>query len=425
MRFLYSIIFYLATPFILLHFLLRGIKDRGYLGRWRERFAWYPSGSQQAGIVIHAASVGELNAALPLIRSLLEKTGAAPLTVTSFTPTGSARVQVLFGERVSHVYIPLDLPGAVKRFYEFSNPKLLIIMETEIWPNLFHQAKRRNIPILMANARLSPASLGGYRRFASLVRGTLSSVDHVAAQSRADADRLIDCGALEHRVFEAGNLKYDIAIPDGLAEKAVALRKHWGEDRPVLIAASTHPEDDEVILGSLGRIREQVPGLLLILVPRHPERFTPTARMATDLGFRTDLFSDGPACSPQTECFVIDAMGELLNYYACSDLAVLGGSFGPVGGHNALEASALSVPVIVGPNTWNFTEITDDLIHAGAALRANNADELAGIAANLLLDREKRSEMGRCGLQLVRQGRGALQHTLSVIDDLLEQPCRS
>ena len=292
-------------------------------------------------------------------------------------------------------------------------------METEVWPNLFHQAGLRNIPILMANARLSRQSLKGYRRFRLLIGQALSNVDHVAAQSAVDAERLVSCGAAPARVQITGNLKFDLSIPDNLAQQAAVFRQHWGKERSVLIAGSTHEEDDISVLNAFGTILETLADVLLILVPRHPERFTFTANLARDMGFRTELHSDGNACSPQAQCFVIDTMSVLPDYYACSDVAIIGGSFGSTGGHNALEASALGRPVIVGPNTENFSDITNDLIRAGAAARAADAQELGQLVIKLLLDSDARQVMGEAGRKMVAQGRGALRNILDTVERLL------
>ncbi len=424
MRVLYTIAFYLSTPFILLHFAIRGLKDRAYLRRWGERFAFYKGQSYKGGIVIHAASVGELSAAVPLIHALSSKPYAFPLTISTFTPTGSGLAQSMTNGnttngKIVHFYAPLDLPGVVNRFFEHTKPGLLIIMETEIWPNLFHAANRRNIPVLMVNARMSGKSFISYRWFSSLTRGALSKASHVAAQSLVDLNRLVACGVRPDRITAPGNLKFDVSVRDGLVQETSVLRQQWGSDRPVLIAGSTHKEDDIVVLRSFGMILEELPETLLILVPRHPERFSAAANLAGEMGFRTELFSNGPACSPQAQCFVIDAMGELQHYYSCSDLAVIGGSFGPVGGHNALEASALGVPVIVGPNTKNFTVITDGLISNGAAIRVSNAEQLGKQAIKLLCDAGRRQAMGEAGRKIVAQGRGALRDTMDIVERLV------
>lgn len=419
MRKFYSIFFYLCTPFILLYFVFRGRKDRRYLHRWKERFGFYDQPVAGGGIVLHAASVGEFNAAAPLVRALTVSGSYPPLTVTTFTPTGSARAQSPGGAGIGHCYAPLDLPGAVRRFLDQVNPRLLIIMETEIWPNLYAQTDQRGIPILMVNARVSAGSFSSYRRFRSLTRETLERIAHAAAQSPLDAERLIALGADPARVSSPGNLKFDLDVQDGHDQDAAELRRQWGEERPVVIAASTHEADDMAILTAFGRVLEARPDTLLIMVPRHPERFAAVAGLTTDMGFSTGFYSDGKACSPTTQCFVIDAMGELLRYYACSDVAVIGGSFGTVGGHNALEAAALARPVIVGPDMRNFADITSSMLEAGAAIQVADTESLGDEIISLLDDETKRRAMGEAGFQMVEQGRGALLEIMQTVDRLL------
>lgn len=421
MRVMYSLLFYLATPVVLAHMALRSLKDRRWRLRWAERFGVHATRPAGSGIIVHGASVGEVNAAAPLIRALLERQPAEALAVTAFTPTGSQRVIDLFGDRVFHVYAPLDLPGSVARFYRSLRPRLVIIMETEIWPNLYHAASRAGIPILLANARLSDHSLRAYLRFGRLTGSALRQVSHAAAQSEADAERLVACGLPGDRVSVGGNLKFDHSPAGDLASEAHALRSQWGAERPVLIAASTHREDDVAVIEAFGLVRESLPEALLILVPRHPERFAAASELARQAGFVTELFSAGAACSPATECFVIDAMGELLRYYACSDVAFIGGSFGAVGGHNPLEASALGLPVIAGPNMSNFREIAAQLEQAGAAIRVFDANALARQAADLMTDSRRRQAMGAAGQALVQASQGALAHTLAAIEDLLSR----
>jgi 3-deoxy-D-manno-octulosonic-acid transferase len=419
MRFLYSIAFYLSTPFILLHFAIRGLRDRRYFYRWSERFAVYANPGLKESVVIHAASVGELIAAEPLLKQLTLRPDTLPVTITTFTPTSSARAQTYSADTVDHFYAPLDLPGAVKRFFDAFQPRLLIIMETEIWPNLFAEAGRRGIPILMANARMSSKSFISYRRFATIAREALEQTGFVLAQSQTDLNRLVACGVSPDRITAPGNMKYDLTIPTGIEEASEKLRSRWGENRPVVIAASTHEEDDLAILEAFQTIQQAFPDTLLIVVPRHPERFIPAARHYERGGLKTELFSDSDVCSEQARCFVIDTMGKLMDYYACSDVAIVGGSFGETGGHNVLEASALGLPVIVGPNTQNFSEITNKLITSGAGYQVSDSVGLANRTIELLGSAEKRKAMGNAGKQIVAQGRGALLETLSVVERLL------
>ena len=285
MRKLYALAMYLAIPVVLALLAWRGLKDRGYARRWPERFAYYRKLLPiPGGLAIHAASVGEVNAAAPLIRAILQHMPELPLVVTTFTPTGSRRVTALFGRRVHHVYAPLDLPGSVRRFFGCFQPRLLIVLETEVWPNLFAQAKRRGVPILLVNARLSARSVRGYRRAQRLVGETLGQVSWFAAQSTKDAERLIECGAPASRVEVVGNLKFDLAVPPTLPAEGQVLRSYWGEQRPVLVAGSSHADDEDILLPAFADLRKSIPEALLILVPRHPERFREAAKKARASG---------------------------------------------------------------------------------------------------------------------------------------------
>ncbi len=415
MHILYSLLVALSTPFVLLYFAVRGLRDRAYLARWGERFGFVEAGDRAGGILLHAASVGEYNAASPLIRALLKRYPELPLTVTTLTPTGSERVRQDLGSKVFHAYIPLDLTFAVNRFLNRTKPQLMVVMETEIWPNLYRQAHRRNIPLLIANARLSETSVKHYQWLAGLVRDILQPVAWIGAQSPADAERMIRCGSLPQRTAVTGNLKFDLQVPASLLEQGEALRSRWNPARPVLVAGSTHEADENVILPAFAGVLESLPDALLILVPRYPERFSRAAQAARAAGLRVALFSEGEACSAQTQCFVIDAMGQLLTYYACADATFVGGSMGAQGGHNALEPAALGKPVMVGPNTANAREIVAGLIGCGAAMCINDSRELQVSATALLTDGSLRDRMGQAGLALVEKNRGALEITLDAI----------
>lgn len=413
-RTLYSLAVYLLTPLILLHLLIRGLRNRDYLRRWPERFARYRRSPQPGGIVVHAVSVGEVNAAAPLIRGLAERFPDLPMTVTCFTPTGSDRVRALFGDRVFHIYAPLDLPGAVRRFLSRVRPRLVVIMETEIWPNLFIAAAGRGVPVIIANARISDNSVSGYRRIRPLTRAALSGVSLIAAQSDEDARRLADIGADPERVEVIGNLKYDMNLPGSLAAEGQAIRESWGPDRPVLLAGSTHEGDEAPVVEAFRQVLLSYPAALLVLVPRHTERFARAAQAARSAGLETRQLSDGAHVPSTTQCFVVDAMGELLRYYAACDVAFVGGSFDRIGGHNVLEPAALAKPVLVGPHTFNFDEITRELIACGGAWRVEDAGELAAAAVRLFGEPALRAEMGGSGAALVRRRQGALARTLEI-----------
>lgn len=419
MRFFYSFLIVLCTPFVLLYFAVRGLRDSSYLGRWSERFGLNSALDQRGGIWVHAASVGEFNAASPLIRALLKTYPEIPLTVTTLTPTGSERVKRDLGDKVAHSYIPIDLPGSVSRFLKRLQPRMIIVMETEIWPNLYLQSRRLNIPLLMANARLSKRSVERFQRFPGFVGEVLQTVAWVGAQSDADAERLASCGTKLQRIDMTGNLKFDLSVPASLEEQAVALRLRWGQERSVLVAGSTHEADENVVIPAFVELLKSVPDALLILVPRYPERFTRATQLAKAAGLRTELRSEGEVCSTQAQCFVIDSIGELMNYYACADVAFVGGSFGEQGGHNALEPAALGKPVLLGPNMENAKEIAEQLLQCNAAQRVTNQQDFRQEAEKILSDGILRDSMGQAGRGLVEKNKGALDLTLSAIKKLL------
>jgi 3-deoxy-D-manno-octulosonic-acid transferase len=421
MRKAYTLLLYLALPAVLGFLAWRGLKDRGWWRRWRERFGFADFPAAGGGIVIHAASLGEVNAAAPLVSALLRDHPKTPLTLTTFTPTGSRRVRALFGKRVHHVYTPLDLPGAVRRFVRRQRPRLLIIMETEIWPNLFHVARQEGIPLLMANARLSEASVQGYARVSRLVSEALAGVTWVGAQSTKDAERLLACGAPKQRTEITGNLKFDLEVAATLATEAETLRASWGANRPVLTAGSTRPGDDAVLIPAFQGIREQAPDALLIIAPRHPERFEETAKIAGSAGLRVALRSQGAACPADADCFVIDTMGELMRYYACGDVTFVGGTFADVGGHNLLEPAALGKPVLFGPHTYNTVEVAQALEESGGGKRLASREELVTAVLDWFNNADRRHRAGKAALELAESGRGALALTLQAVRRVIDR----
>jgi 3-deoxy-D-manno-octulosonic-acid transferase len=419
MRWLYTFLIYLITPLVLLLLLIRGLRNRDWLKRWPQRFGWFDPPEKTGGIVVHAVSVGEVNVASTLVKALSQHFPGLPLCLTTFTPTGSDRVQSLFRDEVFNVYLPLDLPGAVKRFFDRVQPAFLIIMETEIWPNLYFEARRRGIPVMIANARISERSIRGYRRFRQMTTAALSQVSCIAAQSELDAGRLIEIGADETRLEVTGNLKFDVELPPGLLEQGEAIRQTWGSKRLVLLAGSTHEGDEKPVLEAFKRLLRQFPEALLVLVPRHPERFGRTAQLAQACGLTVCLRSELVDCPPSAQCLIVDAMGELLPYYAACDVAFVGGSLEAIGGHNALEPAALAKPVLFGPHTFNFEDITNQLLNTGAAIRVNNAGDLEKATARLFRQPDLRDQMGRAGLELVKSGQGALERTLEIVEGLI------
>jgi len=417
---LYALVLHLAFPVTLYHLLWRGFRQREYLQRWTERYAWLEGKLDlHDSIWVHAVSVGEVIAARPLVDGLLARHPDRPVLVTTITPTGSERVRALWGDRVHHVYLPYDLRSMVRRFLDRARPALAIIVETEIWLNLYVECARRGVPLMMVNARLSERSLRGYLPVRTLARVAMQSVDLVAAQSSADAARLAQIGARPDRIVVTGNLKYDLPLPEGVQEQALLWRRGWGEGRPVWIAASTHAPEEAMVLAAHQRLLGEHPDALLLWAPRHPERFAPVAELARDAGMAVRCRRAQRLPGQRTEIFVVDTIGELLWFYAAADLAFVGGSLCPVGGHNVLEPAALGVPSIVGPHIFNFTDVTGRLLEAGGVRQVGDAEALAEAVVGLMADPAQRGRMGGAARAEVRALAGAVERTLSLADRVL------
>jgi 3-deoxy-D-manno-octulosonic-acid transferase len=418
-RFIYTLTLYLLTPFVVYRLAARGIKYHGYFARWRERFGFFADPGIKDSIWVHAVSLGEVNAAVPLIEALMRRYRESQFVITTVTPTGSDRVLQLFGDRVFHVYLPYDLTTAVKRFLNRVRPHLAVIMETEIWPNLFMTCAERDISIVIANARLSEKSLRGYWPIQPLARRAIRCASFVAAQSTSDAERLRSLGAAEPRLAIVGNLKFDMTVPPGVRDRGLTFRAAAGSGRPVWIAASTHEGEELTVLKAHAEVLRRFPDALLLIAPRHPERFKPIAAACRAYGFRTQIRSEDGGADPSCQCFVVDSMGELIEFYAAADVAFVGGSLVPVGGHNLLEPAALECPVIVGPQTFNFEEVTEDLIGAGAALRIADGDALGPTVVRLLSREVERRSMGEAAHRVLARERGAVERTMEIVERVL------
>lgn len=421
-RFIYTVTMYLLTPVILYRLAIRGLRYPEYFQRWQERFGFFHDPKIRDSIWIHAVSMGEVNAAMPLIDALMKRYADTPFVITTVTPTGSERVRRVYGERVFNVYLPYDLPASIRRFLERVRPRLAVVMETEIWPNLFSECQARSIPLIVANARLSEKSFRGYGPVRPLAKSALASARYVAAQSATDAGRLRDLGAEPERLGIFGNLKYDMSVPSELGAQACQMRADWGARRPVWIAASTHEGEEEAVLEAHAAVLHRFPDALLLLVPRHPERFKPVVQECREAGFATHTRSEDRMAASDTQCFVIDTLGELLRFYAAADVAFVGGSLVPIGGHNVLEPAALSVPVVVGPQTFNFVEITASLIDAGAALRIADTDELGATVIELLADAPLRKRLGAAARAAFEREQGGVLRTLEIVARVLDSP---
>lgn len=418
LRGLYSAVLYLLVPVTLYHLIWRGFRQQAYFQRWPERYALYREPGQGRVLWLHAVSVGEVNAAVPLINALRRGRPDIRLLVTTITPTGSERVRALWGGALEHVYLPYDLPGAVGRFLDHYRPHAALIMETELWPNLLFGCRDRGVPSYILNARLSERSLRGYRVLAPLVARALRTVHTVAAQSLADAVRFVRLGADSDQVREVGNLKFDVTVPESLEAFAAEFRRHAGT-RPVWIAASTHEDEEAAVISIHRRLRARFPDLLLLWAPRHPERFRIVAEHARASGWQVSTRSRARWPQPGDAVFAIDTLGELLSFYACADAAFVGGSLQPVGGHNLLEPAAAGVAIVTGPHLHNFVEIAQRLDEAGALRIGQDVETVSAALAELLAQPELRATMVDAGRVLVETGRGALAQTLVLLQPVL------
>jgi 3-deoxy-D-manno-octulosonic-acid transferase len=429
-RFLYNLVFTLAIPFILIRMWFRGDANPGYRQRWAERFAFFKFTGKPNGILIHSVSVGETLAAEPLVRSLQTAHPDLTLIITTTTPTGSDQVKRLYADdlasnNIFHVYLPYDLPWLMTRFIKKIQPSLCLIMETELWPNIIRSCNRQQVPVILANARLSEKSARGYAKFPKLTQPMLQGLDLIAAQHRNDAQRFIDLGISENKVDVTGSIKFDISVPEQSLAQGQELKQLWGETRPVLVLASSHEGEDDLILDSYQQLLADFPGLLLVLVPRHPERFDDVAAIVLNrelrLVRRQESFDKGNLqVSSMTQVYLADTMGEMLLLLASADIAVIGGSFIEHGGHNPLEACALSKAVVMGPSDYNFAAISKQLIDQGAMQQA--AREKLTVCLQQLLERpELRTEMGSNGEKVVADNQGAVARLTELVKEQLHK----
>lgn len=419
-RTLYNLLFHLALPVVMVRLLWRARRAPAYSKRIGERFAVGLPELKPGGIWVHAVSVGESIAAAPMIRALRARYPQLPITVTCMTPTGSERIKAMFGDTVHHCYLPYDLPWAVSRFLQKLQPKLAVVMETELWPNHIHQCARRGIPVALANARLSERSARGYARFARLTAPMLSELGLIAAQTEAEAERFRQLGAREAAVQVTGSIKFDLSIDPTLSRQAEALRQEWSATiRPVWIGASTHTGEDEILLAAHRQLLVAYPDALLILVPRHPERFGSVFELCRKQGFTTVRRSLGEPPLAGTQVLLGDTMGELLFLFALADVAFVGGSLVPTGGHNLLEPAALGKPVLTGPHLFNFLDIAAQLRDAGALKEVGSAPELAAGIEAFWTDPTSTEQARSAGYRVLKNNQGALGRLLEGLGRLV------
>lgn len=388
-----------------------------YRQRIAERFCLSRRVHQPVDIWVHAVSLGEVIAAIPLIDAMLDKKWS--VFITTMTPTGSERVQARFGNKVAHQYLPYDLPGVLKRFFKQIQPRVGMIMETELWPNLIYQARAAQVPLLLANARLSDDSQQGYKLIKFIIKPVLNQFTAILPQGAEDARRFIDLGAKKEIVHVLGNIKFDLQTNTLDIKKFVDLKSHWGAERVAVIAASTHENEEAQILAQLKRLQEAIPGVVLLIAPRHPERFQTVYQLCTQAGFNTGLRSDPTSLSLANEIVVLDSLGELLGMYQISDYAFVGGSLVPVGGHNVLEPIAMNVPVVSGNQVHNFKTICNDLEAAQAILLVQQADEVIDGIIKLHADQTLRQTMVKNATEVFERNKGSVMRHLQQVEEVL------
>lgn len=414
MRLVYSFLMYLLTPYLLFRLWWKGRHSPEYRKRIGERFSWDKADSDPIDIWIHAVSLGEVIAATPLIDSLLQK--KYTVLITTMTPTGSARVKDRFGDTVAHRYIPYDLPGMMKRFFKQVRPKIGIVMETELWPNLVYHAHAAKIPLLLVNARLSEQSLKGYLRLKFLFKPVLNNFSAILTQSDDDAARFNALGAREGLVQVLGNIKFDLQTNPSVGVPFYEFKKLWGAERVVVIAASTHEDEESQILSHLRRLQLAIPQVILLIAPRHPERFNMVYQLACRLGFNCGLRSNSNSLSSVNDVVVLDSLGELMGFYQLSDYAFVGGSLVPVGGHNVLEPIALQVPALSGQHVHNFKTICRDLAEAEAIVIVNNSAELIDSIINLNKEPAHKQQMISNATNVLERNKGSINKYLQKIE---------
>ena len=420
MRFLYNLLAYLLLLPYAAYWLLRSVSDPAYRHKIGQRFGLgFPE--LDHCIWIHAVSVGEVVAAVPLVKALRGRFERIPVLVTTVTPTGAARVEATFGDGVFHSYLPYETPDAVARFFRSVRPEIALIVETEIWPNLYRGCGTRKIPLVLASARISPKSVGSYRRLTPLFRETLSHGIVIAAQSQTDAERFLSLGAEPSRTRVTGNIKFDIELPEDLARQARNTRATLFGERKVWVAASTHEGEEELVLTAYRKLLDRQPDLLLVLVPRHPQRFDPVADLIGKSGLSYLRRTAGRPCSLETQVFLGDTMGELTLFYAAGDVVFVGGSLVPVGGHNLLEPAALGLPIITGPHMFNAQDIADMFLRRDACRLVNDVGELADTVGELFDQPARARQLGDNARRILEENRGALWKLLDLIVPLLQQ----
>jgi len=419
MKYIYTIIFTLLTPFILLRLYCKGIKSPTYRQRWQERLAIYSSQHPQNSLWFHAVSVGEAEALFPLIKRLQADDPKKSILITTTTPTGSSRVKMVLGDTVSHVYLPYDIPYVLHNFFHHFKPKIAVIMEKEIWPNLFSECCKRKIPLFIINARLSENSAHNYKKIPRLVIPALKNVTHILTQTEEDRQHFISIGVAQNKLSISGNLKFDVIVSKELLAQGKLLKNTLFRNRFVWIVASTHKGEEAIIISCYQALKKEIPELLLLLVPRHPERFIEVKALANEEKMNVIMRSANKHCRTETDIYIADTLGELKMLYAAADICFVGGSLVPVGGHNILEPLAVGTPTLFGPYMLNFKEISAHVISQQACIQCQTEQDIVLSIKNLYQNSAYNQLLIQNGHAFLNKNIGATQNTIQTLSSYL------
>ena len=420
-RFSYAILTYALFPVLIFFWILKGIFNNVYLDRMTQRFGFNYPDLRGGSVWIHAVSVGEVQATIPLVNQIKSRYPDKDIIITTVTPTGALQVKNIFHDTVHHSYIPFETPFTVKNFFNSIKPCIALIMETEIWPNLYNECGLRKIPLILVSARISLKSLANYKRFLPLFRETLSHGILIAAQSKIDAERFISLGADPNRTWVMGNIKFDFSLPKGTVKQGEIIKENSFNNRPIWIAASTHEGEEDIILDAHKEILKNINNMVLILAPRHPERFQKIKQKLSSDKWEYKSRSDFEKTHRKCEVFLIDTIGELLLFYAASDIAFVGGSLLPIGGHNLLEPASLGLPTISGPYTFNQKEMTNLLEEADALKIISDSRELANNIITFHSNRSESEVVGERAKAIVENNKGAISGLMRRLDDIFPE----
>jgi len=419
-RFFYDIFTYLVSPLLIIHLLFRSISDQRYIDRIAERFGFYESENNHDSIWIHAVSYGEVNAAQSLVRSLLEENPGYKIIFTCTTPTGSALINDLFDDRVSSVYLPYDLKGPVKRFFKWAKPKIAIIIETEIWPNIYHYCGKKEIPLILASACISDDSMKKYSILFGLFKDSVSQGIVVAAQSAEDAQKFISLGAKEERTFVTGNLKFDTEVNLDSSMDINLFKTEFMGQRFSWTAGSTHDREEIEAIRAHKLIKERIPNALLILAPRKPERFQFVSKILDQSGLSFSKWSESKEKKIDSDVLLVDTLGDLLFFYSVSDISFVGGSLFDIGGHNLIEPAILMKPILTGPKLNNVQEIADQFRSNQAMIIVSNHKDLSNTIIDLSDDKKRCNQMTNNAKQVIEKNKGSKEKILQLIQPLLD-----